>query len=305
MNKKITPNAMSASIMNLIYKKNIKAEEIATSNKKKKDYVFILENLDNINESENILIEFLFDKVGKGNLNAENKKIFTTLGLKNYAKGTKTCDNFISSYTKWKNNVLALGKEQKFYISSATPKVIGLILLIVAFFIFNLSINYQTGLLSTYFIIVVALIFFFYTLIVNKKSTRGSLHYDKWKAFKNFLDDFGAFELKELPEIILWERYLVYATVFGLADKVQKVMNVKIEELQLSDLSYDYSSSQVYINLGDTINTSINSAISSAYTRQAANYSNSHSSSSSGRGFGGGFSSGGGFGGGGGGGRGF
>lgn len=38
--------------------------------------------MDNINESEKILIEFLFDKVGKGKLNNE-KKIFTTKDLKN------------------------------------------------------------------------------------------------------------------------------------------------------------------------------------------------------------------------------
>ena len=45
MKKKITPNAMSASIMNLIYKKNIKVEEV--KGKKKKDYKFILNNQDN------------------------------------------------------------------------------------------------------------------------------------------------------------------------------------------------------------------------------------------------------------------
>jgi len=102
-----------------------------------------------------------------------------------------------------------------------------------------------------------------------------------------------------LPEIVLWERYLVYATIFGLADKVQRDMNVRIKELGLQDFDTGYYPSFVYINLGNTINNSINNAISSAYSRQSANYANSHSSSSSGGGFGGGFSSGGGFGGGG------
>ena len=32
----------------------------------------------------------------------------------------------------------------------------------------------------------------------------------KWTAFKKFLNDFGSFDVKELPEIKLWERYLVF-----------------------------------------------------------------------------------------------
>lgn len=305
MNKKITPNAMSASIMNLIYKKNIKAEEIIEENKKKKDYIFTLENIDGLNESEQILVEFLFDKVGKNKLNTENKKVFTTKDLKSYAIGTKTCDQFIASYTKWKNNVLNLGKEEKFYESSAVPKIIGIVTLVVSFLVFIFAMNYGVDFVPTYFLIMISIIFFIYCLIIDKKTNKGSEHYDKWKAFKNFLNDFGSFELKELPEIVLWERYLVYATIFGLAEAVQKSMNVKINELDITGTTYDYYPSFFYINLGPTINSSINNAISSAYSRQAANYSNSHSSSSSGGGFGGGFSSGGGFGGGGGGGRGF
>ena len=225
--------------------------------------------------------------------------------MKSYASGTQTCDKFIASYTKWKNNVLSLSKEEKFYETNTIPKIIGLIILIITFLIFIYAINYGVDFVPTYFLLIVSIIFFIYALTINKRTIRGSEHYDKWKAFKNFLDDFGSFELKELPEIILWERYLVYATIFGLADKVQKVMNVKINEMQLDNLDYDYYPSYVYINLGSTINSSINNAINNAYSRQAANYSNSHSSSSSGGGFGGGFSSGGGFGGGGGGGRGF
>ena len=147
-----------------------------------------------------------------------------------------------------------------------------------------------------------AIIFFFITIAIYKKTQKGSEHYARWNAFKNFLDDFGSFELKELPEIILWERYLVYATIFGLADKVEKSMNVYISEMNI-DATSDYYPMFFYINLGPTIHSSVNNAINSAYQRQSANYANSHSSYSSGGGFGGGFSSGGGFGGGGGGGR--
>lgn len=305
MKKQITSNAMSASIMNLVYKKNLSVKELPNEKNNKKDYEFTLENEDKINESEKILIDFLFDRVGKNRVDANNKKCFSTLDLKKYANGTKTCTTFINSYTKWKNNVIELGKKEKFYERSNIPMIFGFTILIVSIAIFGLDILNDVAFFPAYLLLFFAIFFLIYTILVEKKTLKGAEHYDKWKAFKNFLDDFGSFELKELPEIALWERYLVYATIFGLAKKVQKSMNVRISEMNIDAMGYDYYPSYVYINLGSSINSSINSAITSAYNRQSANYANTHSSSSSGGGFGGGFSSGGGFGGGGGGGRGF
>lgn len=302
MNRKITPNALSASIMNLIYKKNIKVAEIE-SKKKAKDYEFTLIHTDQLNYSEIMLVEFLFDTVGKGKNNAEKQKIFTTKDLKSYASGSKTCTNFIKSYTAWKNNVLQKGVDEQFFETSSTPKIIGIIILFITIFLLMYIVNYGIDYIPSYIAILLAVVFFIYTLVVYKKTKKGSEHYARWKAFRNFLNDFGSFELKELPEIILWERYLVYATVFGLAEKVEKSMNVYISEMDLSQASFDYYPTFFYLNIGPMIHSSFNEAITSAYNRQAANYANTHSNSSSGGGFGGGFSSGGGFGGGGGGGR--
>lgn len=301
--RKIGPNALSASIMNLIYKKNVRVKEIASSKKKSKDYEFSLINLDKLNDSEVMLVEFLFDTVGKGKVNENNEKTFTTKDLKSYASGTKTCNTFIKSYTAWKENVLQKGIDEKFFETSGVPKIFGVIILVVSIFLLMFIINNGIDYIPSYIAILLAVIFFIYTLAVYKKTQKGSEHYARWKAFKNFLNDFGSFELKELPEIILWERYLVYATVFGLADKVEESMNVYISEMDMSSLPDGYYPVFTYIHISPLIHTSFNQAINNAYQRQAANYANTHSSSSSGGGFGGGFSSGGGFGGGGGGGR--
>ncbi len=298
MKRQITPNALSASIMNLIYKKNISVKEIA-STKKNKDYEFTLLTTAKLNDSEIMLTEFLFDTVGKNKVNEENKKTFTTKDLKSYASGTKTCNTFIKSYTAWKNNVLQKGIDENFFETSNIPKIIGLVILVLSIFLLMYIVSNKIDYIPSFIAILLGVVFFIYTLVVYKKTIKGSEHYSRWKAFKNFLNDFGSFELKELPEIILWERYLVYATIFGLADKVEKSMNVYISELDLSQMNYDYTPVFFYINISPMINASVNNAINSAYNRQAANYANTHSSSSSGGGFGGGFSSGGGFGGGG------
>lgn len=298
MKRQITPNALSASIMNLIYKKNISAKEIP-SDKKVKDYEFTLENSNNLNGSESILTQFLFDTVGEGKVNEKGAKTFTTVDLKKYAGGNKTCSSFIKSYTNWKNSVLQDGISQKFFETSKVPKLIGTGILLMAIILLFLIIQFETDYIPSYVAIMLAVIFFIISLVVYKKTIRGSEHYTRWKAFRNFLDDFGAFELKELPEIILWERYLVYATIFGLADKVEKSMNVRIKEMDMSSLASDYYPTFYYIHIGPSIHASFNNAINSAYHQQSANYANTHSSRSSGGGFGGGFSSGGGFGGGG------
>ncbi len=303
MNRNISPNALSASIMNLIYKKNIKVKEIPNDKRKQKDYEFSLINMDNINDSEKILISFLFDTVGGNTLDAENHPQFTTNDLKKYASSPKTCDNFVKSYTAWKENVLKKGREENFFVESGIPKVFGVVILIIAICLLLIMYFYGTSYIPSYIAVILAIIFFIYTIVVYKKTVKGSEHYARWKAFKNFLKDFGAFDLKELPEIVLWERYLVYATIFGLAEAVEKSMNVHINEIDMSSMPEGYYPIFIHVHMGPIIHASFHNALNSAYHQQRANYANTHSRTSSGGGFGGGFSSGGGFGGGGGGGR--
>jgi len=297
MHKNITSNAMSASIMNLIYKKVIEVEEVPNS-KNKKEYKFTLkENLEKINETEQYLIDFLFTKVG-------HDSTFTSKELKDYAKSTKTCEKFGSSYTSWKNKVISDGKKQNFYENHHQASAIGVIFLLIAILL-NILVAINSAVIPTAFLATfVAVVFLIYTLTFTKRSKKGVEHYAKWKSFKKFLNDFGTFETKELPEIILWERYMVYATLFGLAEKVAKTMNVKIKELEASGI---YTTGY-YPTFGDWyFFHSLNNMVTSTINANSAAITSLHanSSSSSGSGFGGGFSSGGGFGGGGGGGRGF
>ncbi len=96
---------------------------------------------------------------------------------------------------------------------------------------------------------------------------------------------------------------MVYATVFGIAEKVSKVMDVKMQELNpnatLDGYSISYYDFYMFRSINDMVHSTMN-ANTSAITAARV-----QSSNSSGSGFGGGFSSGGGFGGGGGGGHGF
>lgn len=289
MNRNITENALSASIMNLIYKKNIKVEKIENV---KNGYIFTLLNRDNLNATENALVDFLFITVG-------NNNTFTTTALKKYASNTKTCQTFMNTYTKWKSMVIKDGEKQEFFEKKSKYIVIPFVFLvysiILTFFIANNNIEFIPGIIT----VLVAIIFMIYVMTFSKKTKKGIEHYARWMAFKKFLNDFGNFSIKELPEIVLWERYLVYATIFGLADKVEKVMNVKIAEFSAANMNMDYYTVH-YINnihISNVITSSMHSAINTS--QMTINRMNASSRMSSGSGFGGGFSSGGGFGGGG------
>ncbi len=296
INKKITSNAMSASIMNLIYKKAIQVEEIPTE-KKQKEYKFILLDLEKGNETEKYLMNFLFQKVG-------NDDTFTTKELQDYAKGNATCEKFAVSYTAWKKKVTEDGRKQNFFEKNGKPIGISICCLLFSIFISILTSAFHIVFLLPYLNTFFSILFLFNTCFSFKRTKKGNEDYVQWMAFKKFLNDFGTFDTKELPEIALWERYMVYATVFGIADKVSKVMNVKIKEMEnagifVGNYTPTFSDWYVFNSITNSVSNSIHSNVS-AITASRAN-----SSSSSGSGFGGGFSSGGGFGGGGGGGHGF
>ena len=113
------------------------------------------------------------------------------------------------------------------------------------------------------------------------------------------MENFSLLNEREVPELVLWEKYLVYATAFGIADKVLKQLKIKYPEL--SDENYMISNGYMYIyfmnryNFERTLTSSMQKAYSAGLAEKASREMES-SHSSSGFGGGGGFSSGGGFG---------
>ena len=114
---------------------------------------------------------------------------------------------------------------------------------------------------------------------------------EQWEGLKKYMLDFSMIKDKEVPELILWEKYLVFATVFGIADKVMKQLKIVYPQLSNEDLIGDYAYMHLIyhnnFNMINIMNSSIDTSYSSAYRAV-------YSSSSSGGGFGGGFSGGGG-----------
>jgi len=132
----------------------------------------------------------------------------------------------------------------------------------------------------------------------------GNELFTKWKAFKKFLTDFSGMDDYPIPSVTVWEHYLVYATVLGVADKVMDQLKVKLpaEEITRSRSSFLYSGynsrDYYYRSLSNRFKTSFASAAVNSH-RTVVTYNVSKlSSGGGGGGFGGGSSGGGGGGGG-------
>ena len=305
INKSINNLSFNAGILDLIRKKAITIEEVTIDkkglfkNKQQKDYKLSRNmnfNLDTLSTSEKKLFNLLIGTVGNGD--------YVILGdMKEFSKDYDNAKRLISGYDSWRYACESEAETEEFYENTKKEKtnciLYSLIFIPITFLALLCGSNMGRVLLMDLFGIL-AIIYF---SSATKRTKKGNEQYHKWKGLKNFLADFGRLDEKDLPEIKLWERYLVYATMFGLAVKVQNAMKMNLERMNYSDnidFTYLYFDNYYFSNLmTNAVNSSFSSARGTISTHELAS-----SSDSSSGGYGGGSSfGGGGFGGGSGGGR--
>ena len=128
----------------------------------------------------------------------------------------------------------------------------------------------------------------------------GSDEKAEWKGLAKFMEDFSLLDEKELPDLVLWEKYLVYATAFGIADKVIEQIKAKYPEVAIKEqweneemlerypiMHFSLTPTRISSPI-DRMSSSVSRAYSTSMTQISAH------STSSGSGGGGGFSGGGG-----------
>ena len=109
----------------------------------------------------------------------------------------------------------------------------------------------------------------------------------KLYGLKKFLQEFSSIDTKEVLEVHLWDEYLMFAYLFGIADKVAKQLkNMYPEVMAEQEFNYD---TVIFVN-----NLSTRSVIAASNARSAAeSYSSGGGGFSSGGGGGGSFGGGG------------
>ncbi len=118
-----------------------------------------------------------------------------------------------------------------------TFQIIGLLLITVV----NI-ISYQTRMdlaFGAYFILGVA--FMISSVYMRSLSKRyvlltqfGEDEYAKWRGLYNFLNSETLMSERTFVELPIWEKYLVYATAFGLSEKVSKAISIRCPEAAAS-----------------------------------------------------------------------
>lgn len=88
---------------------------------------------------------------------------------------------------------------------------------------------------------VIALIGFLAARTSSRDYTRaGQQQVDLWEAFRRFLKDFSNLDQARLPQLILWEHFLVYAVVLGVAKEVIKQLPIVYPQVANPDSQFGY-----------------------------------------------------------------
>ena len=62
----------------------------------------------------------------------------------------------------------------------------------------------------------------------------GEDEYAKWRGLYNFLNSETLMKERTVIELVLWEQYLIYATAFGISEKVIKALKIRCPEADMS-----------------------------------------------------------------------
>lgn len=267
-------NIFSATLLNLSLKGYYKIE--TEKNEKGKEQIWIsrpLKDIENLQYDEEKVAKFVKKAVG-------NEERITIKDLQKYIKKhAESVSTLIDSTGKV---ILNKNKSNGNYDEKMAKKKDKYIALAIIYFVL--------AMISFVFLPVSILLILnaILALLINAKLSRltqkGIDERIKWKALKKYMEDFSLLNEKEVPALAVWEHFLVYATVFGIADKVIKELKLVYPDIENMDTFTNASC--IYLMSHTDFSSSFNSAINSGFS----------SAMSSGSGGGGGFSGGGGFG---------
>ena len=296
-------NVFSATLMDLNLKKILLFEVEKEADSKENINIILNDDKFDINslkDDEKAIYTFLKNIFEKKKTNKISIKVIQDYIQNNSSKIASLISKVVKIETKFVNNNDYTDKLEVKKFNKLTLSQLFTIMIEVFAFAFIAASGYLAinNLLKVPFIILgaIAILGIILAFVAKKKlniyTQKAVDEIDKWKGLKDFMEDFSLIDQKELPSIVIWEKYLVYATAFGIADKVIKQLKIVYPELNEDTYFNTYGHSTVlYLAMSSNFRNDFSSAISSSIS----------TAMSSGSGAGGGFSGGGGGGGGGGG----
>lgn len=265
--------------------------EFEINEQKKKEIIIKLTNKQ-INEDEEIREEKSIYEFLKNIKNIENGITVKELqkAIEKYpSKIEKLVENINKKISNGlKENELIDEKAKDEYSKYTSGQIVYFIVLVwsiissIFVLIAEANIIIKICIASTILMIIIGLI---KSIIVAKKinvfTQKGVNEIEEWKGLKKYMKDYSLLDEKEVPAITIWEKYLVFATAFGIANEVIKQLKLVYPDFEnISTIN----STTLFIVMNTDFNRTFSSAIS---TSMSTTYSSA-------TGGGGGFSGGGG-----------
>ena len=258
----------SATLLDLCVKKIIDFEEnnkIITI-KILQEHPMELEN----NKDEKVIFEFLKKACQNGKITTkELEKYIQKKADKVLALGTNI-DQKTKQALYEKKLVDQEGKKQKTELLAYTILLaVGAPLLVVGLI---LMIGFSSQLFGVLVLLIAMMVQFIAFCILSAKTNvltqKGIDENEKWKGLKKYMQDFSMLHEKEVPQIVIWERFLVYATAFGIARQVLKQLKMVYPnmEKEFSTNHYAYWYLMMHTDFSNSFSSSISTSMSSAYS---------------------------------------
>lgn len=117
-------------------------------------------------------------------------------------------------------------------------------------------------------VIVQLIVFCILNSKINVLTQEGVNEREKWKGLKKYMEDFSMLDKREIPEVAIWENFLVYATVFGIAHKVLKQLKIVYPNIneQWDMHTYGYMYLMLNTNFSSSFSSAITSSMSTTYS---------------------------------------
>ena len=260
-----TPNmkGFEASIMNLIDKKVFKifTESNVESDTNDLILTFNHDKRDELSRSERIVFDTLenFAENNALNLSQLNGKLSSEYEAK----------WFMGQIENWENEVKNNINQDEFFDSTGA-KLINIIsglgtvfgIIIGALGLFTNLANGIYALGGGIFLVIFSVILRrLDDDIFGRWTENGRTFYLKWRNFKKFLEDNSLINEHPPESIVIWNKYLVYGSALGVADKVYKAMKLHVPNIhEFDDGLYMYHYYGGYYMMHHAFDTGVSAA---------------------------------------------
>lgn len=220
-----SPHDFTATVLDLVRRGHLHLEEFQSVSGKpgKKEstdfHLFRREGGDPLSGHEEQLVRFIFEQAGGGDNNGDGGVSFKE--IEKFAR--KNPARVRIFYHFWNAQIKQAAEREGFFKGHASAALLAGIPLPFL----GVLLMIKTGMVVTG-----ALAFLSGLVLLLGAGTRRNLsaigadHYAKWRAFRRFLLHFSEMERSAVPALEIWEHYLVYAVVLGVAKKVLQQLQV-------------------------------------------------------------------------------